>query len=183
MVMITAWIQLWWGMHATQLQRRSVRLPSSIYEFGCFFVTICTLNRRHTLASIQSGHVHLTEVGHMVKEEWTRTPLVRPGTTLGEWIIMPDHLHGIIHLPQSRAGSLSALVRGFKSACTRRYREIHSNTNTSMWQRGYYEHVIRGEKEHGSIADYIRTNPLRWTLDNAHKTKGRAQRAPTPRLR
>ena len=157
------------------LNRRSIRLPQPIYVGGSFFVTICTRGRARILGSVVQGVVALSPVGCLVREEWLRTPVIRPGVRLGEWVIMPDHVHGILHLPQvglpralpgDRTGylkrSLSSLIGGFKSACTRRYLGLPNVTAGSMWQRNYYERVIRDQEELDSIAAYIMSNPIRW---------------------
>jgi REP element-mobilizing transposase RayT len=100
----------------------------------------------------------------MVKEEWLRTARMRGGVILGEWVIMPNHLHAVVHLPYVPLPkqSLAALVRGFKGASTRRNRDLVGGDVKSLWQRGYYERVIRDEEELISIEGYIRANPDRW---------------------
>ena len=157
------------------LNRRSIRLAQPIYVGGSFFVTICTRDRARILGSVMQGMVALSPVGCLVREEWLRTPVIRLGVTLGEWVIMPDHVHGIVHLPhadwagalpEDRPGylkrSLSSLIGGFKSACTRRYIRLSHGTPGSMWQRNYYERVIRDQEELDLIAAYIISNPIRW---------------------
>lgn len=160
-------------------QRRSIRLPGHDYRGPwTYFVTICTTGRRPILGEIVRGVQVLSSIGRMVEEEWNRTAQIRQEVRLDRYIIMPDHLHGLVTLPSDdevperirlkslRPGgycraSLSALVGGFKAACTRRFREI-THENTSMWQRNYHERIIRGDGQLDLIREYIRTNPARW---------------------
>jgi REP element-mobilizing transposase RayT len=155
--------------------RRSVRLPSALYKSGSFFVTICTRRRLPILGNIRDGSTELSPLGKIVRAEWIRTAEIRPAVTLGERIIMPDHFHGVVHLNDITrspalaplgytSGSLSSLINGFKSACTRQHHTLTLSSEGSMWQRGFYEHRIRNDHELLAIEDYIRMNPLRWEL-------------------
>jgi putative transposase len=147
--------------------RRLVRLDPRVYHTGSFFITVCTRERQRLLATIVDCQPHLTRVGEIVKDEWLTTPMIRPTVTIGEWVIMPDHFHGVVHL-SSQPGrldtdcqSLASMVRGFKAACTRRY-QLLTGSSGSMWQRNYYEHGIRSKEDLHEITEYIRANPYRW---------------------
>jgi len=100
---------------------------------------------------------------------------------LDEWVVMPNHLHGIViirdndvratgRLPlQSRCGpkskSLGAFVAGFKSVVTKRINEFHDSSGASVWQRNYYEHIVRNENELARIREYVVNNPAKWEFD------------------
>jgi putative transposase len=113
--------------------------------------------------------MELTETGRIVVEEWERTLAVRPNVDLDAFIVMPDHLHGIIvatrrddEAPMPDSGRLhsptrtiGAIVRGFKAAVVRR-------VGAPIWQRNYYEHTIRGDADLDRIRQYIIGNPGRW---------------------
>lgn len=120
-------------------RRETRRLPSFDYRMpGPYFITIRAYQRGRLFGSVVNTGVQLTQVGELVRNEWLRTPLVRPGVILDEWVIMPDHFHGILTLPTQpltptdgklidtggrppgyRPGSLASLVGGFKAVCTR----------------------------------------------------------------
>jgi REP element-mobilizing transposase RayT len=150
--------------------RRSLRLSGYDYaQAGAYFLTICTSGRAQLFGSVEDGAVELTETGRIVAEEWERTPAVRPNIDLDAFIVMPDHLHGIIvvtrrddEAPMPDSGRLhsptrtiGAIVRGFKAAVARR-------VGTPIWQRNYYEHTIRGDADLDRIRQYIIGNSGRW---------------------
>jgi putative transposase len=118
--------------------------------------------------------------GKRIEEEWLRTALVRPYVELGDVVIMPNHIHGIVSIrdhgrgeaclaPTSTfghpvAGSLPTIIGAFKSASTKRINEIRGR-GAPLWQRNYFEHVIRNEAELNRVREYIALNPLRWDED------------------
>ena len=164
--------------------RCSNRLPSFDYRSPLtYFLTICTNRRERCLGEVRQSTAHLSLLGKMVADEWLRTPLVRPGVVLDEWIIMPDHVHGILTLPASdfndkseqgddslqsplgyRPRSLASLVGGFKAACSRRFQEMLGDRRDSLWQRNYYEAIIRSEERLEVVRKYIQENPVRLAL-------------------
>ncbi len=140
--------------------------------------------------TIVGGQWTPNKCGMIVEEEWRRTGELRDNVSLDEYIVMPDHLHGIVTLsgrgtarraptsvtPASATtegfgspvtGSIPTIVRAFKSAVTKRVNELHSTPGARVWQRGYYEHVIRGEDELLRLREYIRSNPQCW-LDGSN---------------
>jgi REP element-mobilizing transposase RayT len=114
----------------------------------------------------------LSAVGKAVAEEWQRIPLAHPRVSLDEWVIMPDHVHGILIfgeetpelLPKGTgllAGSLGAVIGQFKSKCTKRiWKARHRDFN---WQDRFHDQIIRNERALHEIRQYIRENPLRWS--------------------
>jgi len=124
--------------------------------------------------------LRLSPLGEIVADEWQATARVRPGVRLDEWVVMPNHLHGILVLdpeplvqaprraeaaPQARLqpNSIGSIVGQFKAACTRRIREAgHAGFE---WQPRFYDRVIRNDRELDRIRAYIRDNPLRWDLE------------------
>lgn len=166
--------------------RRSIRLRGYDYrQPGAYFVTVCTWNRECILGEIVDGAVRLNAWGEIVWEEWFRTAQVRPNVVLyeDEFVVMPNHIHGIIWIvgngdvgaqrrcaPTGKSinvlpGSLGAIVRAFKSITTKRINALRGTPGAPIWQRNYYEHMIRDEQSLNRIREYIATNPLRWHLD------------------
>ncbi len=159
--------------------RRSIRHEYHDYQGpGAYFLTICTFHRQPILSSIRGGMVTLSRFGAIVEEEWRRTAVLRPSVELDEFVIMPDHLHGIVRvidgpsLPsQSSARALirpvrplGSLVSGFKSACTTRINQLRGTPHTPVWQRNYYERVIRDAGALERARRYIRNNPACWQM-------------------
>jgi len=129
-------------------------------------------------------------IGLLAECEWLRTFLIRENLAPDVYVIMPNHIHGIVRIEDGsrrgtarRAptfeqfgrplrGSLPTLVRAFKAAATKRLGEIRGSARASLWQRGYYEHVIRDDESLERVREYIVNNPLRWDLDR--ENPGRA---------
>lgn len=172
--------------------RRSIRLRGYDYtQPGAYFITMNTYQREHLFGRIIDGEMHLSTQGEIARDEWYKTAEIRPYVTLDEFCIMPNHVHGIIIIndddsrmdesfrtgdqPSLGTGaarcaptiaptshSLAAIVRAYKSAVTKRINEINGTPGTPIWQRNYYEHIIRGEADFARIREYIMNNPLRW---------------------
>lgn len=168
--------------------RRSIRLRGFDYrDARAYFVTLCTVRRQCLFGDVIDSAMVLNALGEIVRDEWLHTSAVRSSVTLDAFVVMPNHLHGIIVLddppratrrvaptvdtPDSSArprgpdsGSLGAIVGQFKSLTTRRI--VAANLlEGSPWQRNYYEHIIRSPREYDQICAYIIHNPARWTED------------------
>jgi REP element-mobilizing transposase RayT len=159
------------------LGRHSIRLRGYDYSLpGAYFVTICAYQRKCVLADIPGGLLRLTETGRIAQECWAEIPAHFPHVYLDVYVIMPNHIHGILGItdrpskrplpgvPAVAPGSLAAVVRAFKSATTRRTNLGHG-TREPLWQRNYYEHIVRSEKSLQKIREYIVRNPVRWQFD------------------
>ena len=193
-------------MDTPQTNRRSIRLPMYDYsDHGAYFVTICAHRRECIFGEVEDGAMRLNEVGRIVKEEWEKSIEIRNEIELDEFVVMPNHLHGIVWItdqptvgangvrpfdirPSCEMGlrrtplrlpvkSLSSFIAGFKSSATKRIRSINPNIG-SVWQRNYYEHIIRDDKDLEEIQKYIFENPLKWEFDHENSS-GRAPHAPT----
>jgi putative transposase len=149
--------------------RRSIRLPGYDYsQPGAYFLTICTYNRQLSLQT--------DEVKEAVRSVWLGLPARFPRVLLDEFVIMPNHLHGIIILapaaesPTCRGAASSAptvgqIIRAFKSLAAVEANRILGSSGRPFWQRNYYEHVIRDEDELNIIRRYICDNPRNWLDD------------------
>jgi len=159
--------------------RRSIRLTSWNYrERGAYFVTICTYERECTLVD--------ASLAVIVLETWNAMPNHFANTTVDEFIVMPNHVHGIISITQAptvgarhdapqrpvivrrpvlEPGSLGAIVLQFKSAAARRINLARNTPGARVWQRNYYERVIRDERELARARQYILENPAKWAVD------------------
>lgn len=168
-------------------QRRSIRLPQYSYEQdGAYFVTLCTHQRALLFGDVVDGEMELSTLGCVVMEEWERTATLRPYVELDAFVVMPNHVHGIIIINRGivrarRAvplqtenygkpvpGSIPTIVRAFKSAATRRINQIRLTPGETVWQRNYYEHIIRNEAACDRIRQYIDLNPANWLTDDHH---------------
>jgi putative transposase len=174
---------------------KSLRMPYRDYaEHGIYFVTICTNERRLTLARIEEGKVYLSSIGKIAEERWIQIPTHHPQATVHAFVVMPNHVHGLLELTPTRrvasksdttrrrfgpnsvpSASLSAIVRSFKSGVTKRSRE-GLGTTVDIWERNYFERVIRSGKEFDDVTQYIIENPLKWEMDKENPEGVKTQR-------
>jgi putative transposase len=148
-------------------RRRSLRLPSYDYsQAGAYFITACTQSRAMLFGELIDGDVRLNEMGTIVQQTWDDLPAHYHGIDLDTFIVMPNHVHGIIVLADKpeRRHAIPEIVRGFKTFSARRVNERVGKRGV-LWQRGYYEHVIRNEKALDRIRAYIANNPAQWADD------------------
>jgi REP element-mobilizing transposase RayT len=203
--------------HPERHHRRSIRLKGYDYrQAGAYFVTICTQDRAFLFGQVVHDEMQLNDAGKMVYDIWNDLPAFYPGVQTDAFIVMPNHIHGIIILvgadprvcpaqpsigvgpraypdsgpracpgqpqemgqPQGVAPTLGLpdVVHRFKTMTTKRYADAVKRLGWEpfrgrLWQRNYYEHIIRNEESLNRIREYILTNPMRWALDreNPHR--------------
>lgn len=154
------------NLEAMEPARRmnSIRLQGWDYRStSAYFVTAAIWGRQPLLGSLRSGTVVLSDVGMIVAQCWSELSDHYPQLYLDEWVIMPDHFHGIvwIEIDTTGATTLGNAVGSFKSASTRSIRLTIGNQGLRVWQRGYHDRIIRNADELGRIRQYIRNNPRR----------------------
>lgn len=162
--------------------RRSIRLPGYDYsQAGGYFVTLVTADREDRFGVIQDGEMHLNGLGERITREWQRLTTRFEGLELDACLLMPNHLHGILllhpaHPPRNEPAnptphvapqSLASIVRAFKSSTTLLYH--HMRGSGPLWQRNYYEHILRGPSDLERTRAYILANPAQWELDQENQ--------------
>ena len=176
--------------------RKLARLKNYNYSSeGYYFVTICTQDRRSLFGKVEVGNdpgagpgMVLNDIGWMVKSMWTQLPIYYPNIGIDEYVVMPNHLHGIVAMagaglprPLSvksvfkhfsgaetaplRIPALGQMVAYFKYQTTKGINIIRSTPGVSVWQRGYYDHIIRSENDLNRVRQYILENPAKWADD------------------
>jgi REP element-mobilizing transposase RayT len=145
--------------------RKSPRLAGFEYSSRrWYFVTACTLHRQPLFGDLAQGGVNLTDVGEIVWQEWRRTADLRDDVNLDAFVIMPDHLHGLIGLynarPMRQESCLSRLVGQFKGAVTRRARQLGPFHPTEVWQRSFHDSIVRNPRHFERVRAYIDANPV-----------------------
>jgi len=169
--------------------RRSVRLKGYDYSrANAYFITICSWNRECLFGCVENGAMALTEYGKILENEWLQTHQLRPNVELDVFVVMPNHFHAIIQINDIREGvsypqegvyqyaptmrstsqTVGAIVRGFKSAVTKQVNICRNSPNAMVWQRNYYEHIVRGDYELNTIREYIQNNPSSWIQDKLY---------------
>lgn len=147
-------------------ERKPLRLKEYDYsQSGAYFVTICTKDRAPVFGHLVGGglraapHVALTSIGIAVEQAILTIPEINPGVECEIYCIMPDHVHLMVVLTgRHRGRPLPEVIKRFKSYTDHLYREM---SGIPLWQRGYYEHVIRNQHDFDVAAEYIQTNPAR----------------------
>ena len=135
-----------------------------------YFVTLNAEDRRPLFGALHHGGVRLSRSGEVVQEEWVRIPLMRPGTVLDAFVVMPDHFHGLIWLPGGSTppprvglgrakGTLGSVIAGFKAAVCSRIRSERSAVVWKVWQRDYHDRILRTEAALSRVRRYILDNP------------------------
>ncbi len=153
------------------MHRRSIRLHGRDYSApGTYLVTICACS--HLFGRVQTGEMILTRFGEIAAECWTDLPNHFSHVRIDAFVVMPDHVHGIVVLGRRSArpsgigligaGSLGAVVRSFKSAVTARINSERGARPGGIWQRNYFDQIIRSRADLDRVRRYIRDNPVRW---------------------
>jgi putative transposase len=149
--------------------RRSIRLTGYDYsQPGAYFVTIVTNGRECIFGQIFDGQIVLYDAGWIVDKSWRDLPKRYPGIHLEAFVVMPNHVHGVFTL-MDNSRKVSEIIRGFKSVSARKINLIRNSTGQPVWQRNYYEHIVRDEAEFQKIVNYIETNPLNWEKDHENQ--------------
>ncbi len=159
-------------MGSVARNRRSIRLIGYDYSNqGWYFVTICSEKREEIFGEIvgarrDSPKMRLNDNGRIVKKIWKSLPN-HHGVKLDEFVIMPNHIHLIVQIQGAsrRAPTLGWLIGMFKTECTKEINKLNRVLGWRRFQRNYYEHIIRNEKELNAIRQYIRDNPQNWQKD------------------
>jgi REP element-mobilizing transposase RayT len=153
-------------------QRKSPRLQEYDYsQNGAYFITICTHNRAHVFGRIENGAMVLNAIGRIVAACWDAIPKHFAGTDVDVFVVMPNHVHGIVVLPGGGA-ALGTVIGTYKAAVTRQIRALAS-VQGKIWQPRYHDHIIHNERSLQRIPEYIVNNPSRWQEDIFYTTDGR----------
>ena len=147
--------------------RKSIRCKNYDYsQNGYYFVTICTQGKEFLFGRIENGKMLLNDYGIIVENEWIQTATMRINIELDEYVIMPNHIHVIIRINNGMelagggvktetfeqfgkptSNSISTIIRGYKSSVTRQINTLRNLQGMPVWQRNYYEHIIRKEDD------------------------------------
>ncbi len=171
--------------HHDRHHRRSIRLKDYDYsQARYYYVTICAQDRESLFGKIIGSEMRLSRSGRIISRCWFAIPDYYPNVELDLFVIMPNHFHGIIHITDSqhqciqtgrggvtpplqklRLPTLGDIIGYFKYRSTKHINQLSNSPGQRIWQRGYYEHVIRNEAELNSRRQYILNNPIKWQLD------------------
>ena len=167
--------------------RRSIRLNGYDYtQFGYYFITICTHQKSCLFGAIANNKLNLNKFGQIAFTCWQAIPEHFPKIELDSFVIMPNHVHGILIITYNSgrglampnpyegkfgkpvAGSIPTIIGSFKSAVTKQINILRNSKGMSVWQRNYYEHIVRDEASLNRIRQYIINNPFDWKNDKLY---------------
>jgi putative transposase len=171
--------------------RKTIRLHEYDYsQAGFYFVTMCTQNRVLLFGDIVDGVMVLNGAGMMIETWWNELPQKFVDIRLDEYVVMPNHMHGVIEIvgadlrvcPDKNASinqgahtgaPLHTMVQWFKTMTTNAYIQGVNKNNWpcfpgKLWQRNYWERIIRNDQELNNTREYIRNNPAQWALDDLY---------------
>lgn len=159
-------------------QRKTIRLQHYDYsQNGLYFITICIQDRLCLLGNVVEHQTHLSPQGKMIEKYYLSLEEKFPVIKCLDYVVMPNHIHFIIQIDNNgeKLFSLFDVIQYFKSVTTREYiKQVKLNDwqsfHRKLWQRSYYEHIIRDEKDYFQIAEYIKNNPITWALDKLYIT-------------
>ena len=161
---------------SSEHHRRSIRVRGYDYsQRGVYFVTICAHGRDSLFGRVQEDAVRLNAAGETVQNTWNGLPIRFPMVVLDAFVVMPNHVHGVLAIVKNEVGvtggaassapTLGKIVRAFKSLAAIEVNRLLDRSGAAVWQRGYYERIVRAEGELQKLQTYIFENPVRWVSD------------------
>ncbi len=163
---------------------KSHRMPNYDYSSGGgYFLTICCYDKECLFGEVVDGEMVLNELGEIVHDEWQKTSEIRPNVVVDEFIVMPNHVHGILILNSNKRrdtehrvsteafgkptkNSIPTIIRSYKATVTKKINERNNYFCAKIWQPNYHDRIIRNENELNRIREYIQQNPNNWEDDN-----------------
>jgi len=169
--------------------RKSIRIKEYDYsQPNWYYITICTHDKECMFGVIQNGEVILNEYRKIAEAEWIRTKEIRKNIELDYFVIMPNHIHGIIIIEppdvgthcnvslrqeesfgKSTKNSIPTIVKLYKATVTKQINILRQTPAVPVWQRNYYEHIIRNDNDLYKIRQYLHNNPIKWEDDDYYK--------------
>lgn len=156
--------------------RRQLKNRKSLKHQKAFFITICTHNRQNLFGEIEAGKMHLSETGKIIKYCWSELEKIHSSIVLGEFVIMPNHIHGLVfaknpnlfaaNLPLIQySGEIGKIVNEFKNSSTKLLSSVVWSSEKLIWQKHYNEVFLQTSFEVERAREYILGNVFSWDLD------------------
>jgi REP element-mobilizing transposase RayT len=174
-------------------RNESTRLQNWDYRWeGAYFITFCTKNRKQYFGEVIDGKMNLSSIGVIADIFWHEIKNHSKNVRLGSFVVMPDHIHGILIIEKDESSSGQGMLFGQGIPCPNRFQNIGKNSISSLvgsykaavtkharrlgfefeWQRLFYDHVIRDERAFINISNYIENNPKKWWEEKNENLKG-----------
>ena len=152
--------------------RTPLRLRAYDYaSFGAYFITVCARDRASLFGTVRNDEIALSPIGRIVESSWWSIPVKHPGIDVDSaFVVMPNHVHGIVWVRRRPTLPIPAVVGAFKGRASRL-------AGQPLWQRGYHDRIIRDETELDALRQYIADNPIRWAVDRENLERDQTARA------
>jgi putative transposase len=183
--------------HPHKHRRRSIRLKDYDYsQGGAYFITVCTRKRENLFGNVTEGQIQLNRYGKVVNDFWDNIPTHFPSVDMDAFVVMPNHVHGIILIHDACRGgvipptdngmvspsrgevtsplrkiSLGQIVAFYKYQTAKLVNQIRNTPGVTIWQRNYHDHIIRDDEHLNKIREYVFENPLKWDLDDENPNR------------
>ena len=188
-------------------KRRSIRLQGYDYsQAGAYYITVCTRNRECLFGNVVDGQMQSNEAGQIVQAVWDGLQQCYEGIELDAFIIMPNHVHGIVvirprvgaihelpvqqihesplpskpsalaRIADRRRMLLSKIIGRFKMVTAKQINDLRQTRGSALWQRNYYEHIVRDEASLNRVRQYIADNPAQWEFDRENPAASAPER-------
>jgi putative transposase len=195
--------------------RRSIRLKGYNYsQAGGYFITLCCYDRQCLFGHVQNGEMTLNQFGKIAHDEWIISAQIRTEIKLHQFVVMPNHIHGIIEIKNGAGGrgdrpvaqksmgggvlsmgdvvllegdqpvaptgvrptgpcpkSIGVMIAGYKSSVTAQINTLRNSPGLHVWQRNFYDNIIRDDESWQNIKNYIVNNPAKWLDDRFYNDK------------
>ena len=154
--------------------RRSIRLKGYNYgDPGAYYVTICSYDHSPVFGRIADNALVASQWGEFAEAWWSKIPERWHPVKLDQFVVMPNHVHGILLFPDevSATTTLGNVVNWYKGSVTKSIMKLEGNRESQVWQRSFYEHIVRDDGDLLRIQEYITANPYKWADDEYNSAK------------
>lgn len=160
-------------------ERKRIRLQGYDYsQAGCYFITVCTRDRKCLFWEpvgadiIRPGRLPLSAHGEEAERAVLHIPVCYPQVTLHQWVVMPNHVHLLLQITEAGGRMLSAPTRSVSTVVGQMKRAVSKALGMPVWQKGFYDHIVRDENDFLRIWTYIDANPAKWAEDRYYDERG-----------
>lgn len=162
-------------------KRKQIRLPEYDYSrAGCYFITVCSEGRKALFWNAVGADIirldmpPLSACDMIVKQAILGIPVHYPQVTIHKWVVMPDHIHLLLQINETDGRMISAPTRTISTIIGQMKRAASKAAGRPIWQKGFYDHIVRNDRDFLDIWTYIDTNPAKWAEDRCYSGEGAA---------
>ena len=145
------------------IKRKKIRISEYDYsQSNLYFVTVCSKDKQCIFGTIKDDKMYKTSLGVLIEESLINIKQHYNNILVDKYVIMPNHIHYIISILENKTANLSNIINQFKGY-------VSKQSGKSVWQKSFYDHVIRNDSDYLRVWEYIEENVLKWSLDEYYK--------------